>query len=97
MPSRIRKSVLIMKEIVQNCFEIIFEFSPRKLSYAKFLRVYWYQNFQKNRTKNYSKVLAKYLSSEKCIFDHEKDENWNFWQARMKVYDFGYHQIIYFY
>ena len=46
----------------------------------------FYTKFQKKRTKSCSKGFAKYLSSEKYILDHEKDQNRNFCQARMKVY-----------
>lgn len=38
----------------------------------------------------FSKKDPKYLSKEKCIFDHEKYENRNFCQATMKVYELGY-------
>ena len=58
--------------------------------YSKFLRVDWYQKFQKNRTRTCFLSCANYLSSVKCIFDLEKDQNRNFCQARMKVYDLGY-------
>ena len=65
-------------------------FAPLRLWYFSSLRVDSYQNFPKIRTKTCFLGLAKYLSSEKCIFDHEKDENRNFCQTRMKVYDLGY-------
>ena len=38
----------------------------------------------------FSKKDPKYLSKEKCIFDHEKYENRKFCQARMLGYELGY-------
>ena len=71
-------------------FGNIFEFSPLQLWYFSFLRVDSYQNFQIMRTKTCFLGSTKYFSSAKCIFDHEKDQNRYFCQAKMKVYDLGY-------
>ena len=65
-------------------------FAPLRLWYFSSLRVDSYQNFLKIRTKTCFLGFAKYLSSEKCLFDHEKDKNRNLCQARMKDYGLGY-------
>ena len=79
-----------LRFILSNYRFILSKRSSRKLSYSKFLRVDSYQNFSKDRTKSCFLRFEKYLSSVKCIFDHEKDKNRNFCQARMIVYDLGY-------
>ena len=80
----------LIKESSKIVLKLFLKKTLHQLWNSKFLRVDWYQNFQKNRTRTCFLSCAKYLSSVKCIFDLEKDQNRNFCQARMKVYDLGY-------
>jgi len=79
-----------VKESSKIVLKLFLKKTLHQLWYSKFLRVDWYQNFQKNRTRTCFLRCPKYLNSVKCIFDLEKDQNQNFCQARMKVYDLGY-------
>ena len=49
-----------------------------RFPFFRTLRIDWYQNFQKIRSKSWSKGIAKKKSLEKCTFDLEKDGNRNF-------------------
>ena len=54
------------------------------------LRIDSYEKFPKFRTKNWSKSIAKFMSSEKCNFGRIKVWNRNFCKTRMIVFDLDY-------